>query len=124
MPETVPHQRIIHINRDMPKDKEGDFILVKKKNLVAAYKILNAFATYLWLTLAGNKDGFDLAFSPAAIHERAGMPVSTCQDQVNKLIAKGYLVPKSEGSNVYDFYETPRIVEVSYKDPQEQDGNR
>ena len=116
MPETVPNQNIIHINRDMPKDKEGDFLLVKKKNLVAAYKDLNAFATYLWLTLAGNKDGYNFAFSPKAIHQLTGMPESTCKDQVKKLIAHGYLVPKSEGSNVYDFYETPK------KNPEEKTG--
>ena len=37
-----------------------------------------------------------------------GMPISTCKDQVKLLIAKGYLVPKREGSNVFDFFEIPK----------------
>jgi hypothetical protein len=37
-----------------------------------------------------------------------GMPVSTCKDQIKVLKQKGYLVPRSENSNIYDFYETPR----------------
>lgn len=106
--ETVPNQKVVHINRDMPKPNEGNFLLIKKDNLYAAYRDLNATALCLYLYLAGNMDGFRLALSPKAIHEEMGMPISTAKDQIKVLIQKGYLVPKSEGSNVYDFCETPR----------------
>jgi len=109
MPRTVPNQKIIHINRDMPKKNEGNFLQIKKENMYAAYKVLNAHAFSLYLYLAANKDGFDLAFSPEAIHENMGMPVSTVRDQTKKLIDKGYLVPKHENSNVYDFFEKPVV---------------
>ena len=110
MPATVPHQKMFHINRDMPdkNKKEGNFLLIKNENLYAAYKDLNATALCLYLYLAGNMDGFNLAFSPQAVHNEMGMPISTCKDQVKVLIAKGYLVPKAEGSNVYDFFEVPK----------------
>lgn len=107
---SVPNQKVVHINRDMPdkSKKEGNFLLIKNENLYAAYRDLNATALCLYLYLAGNMDGFNLALSPKAVNEEMGMPISTCKDQINVLIRKGYLVPKSEGSNVYDFYETPR----------------
>ena len=105
---TVPNQKVVHINRDMPEKNEGNFLLIKKDNLYAAYRDLNATALCLYLYLAGNMDGFNLALSPKASHAEMGMPESTCKDQIKVLIHKGYLVPKSEGSNVYDFYETPR----------------
>ena len=105
---TVPNQKIVCIHRDMPKENEGNFLLIKKINLYSAYRDLNATALVLYLYLAGNKDGFNLALSPKAIHEEVGLPESTCRDQIKVLIVKGYLVPQQEGSNVYHFYETPK----------------
>lgn len=111
MPNTVQNQKIVHINRDMPKANEGNFLLIKKDNLYAAYRTLNATALCLYLYLAANKDGFDLALSPKAIYTEMGIPISTCKDQVNVLIQRGYLVPKSENSNIFDFYEVPKAKE-------------
>jgi len=108
MPNSYPNQRIVHINRDMPKKDEGNFLLIKKQNLYNAYRDLNATALVLYLYLAGNKDGFDLALSPRAILEEVGMPISTCNDQVKALIRKGYLVQRKEESNIYNFYEVPK----------------
>ena len=111
MPTTSPNQKIVHIHRDMPKDGEGNFLLIKKENLYNAYRDLNATALVLYLYLAGNKDGFDLALSPKAIHAEIGFPESTCRDQIHTLIAKGYLVPMHEKSNIYHFYEIPKAKE-------------
>ena len=108
MPYTVENQRRVLVHRDMPKEKEGNFLLIKKENLYAAYRDLNATALCLYLCLAGNKDGFDLAFSPKAIHNEMGLPESTCRDQFKVLVNKGYLVRRSETSNRYDFYEIPK----------------
>lgn len=108
MPYTVENQRRVLVHRDMPKEKEGNFLLIKKENLYAAYRDLNATALCLYLYLAGNKDGFDLAFSPKAIHNEMGLPESTCRDQFKVLVNKGYLVRRSDTSNIYDFYEIPR----------------
>lgn len=113
MPATVPNQKVVHVHRDMPdkNKKEGNFLLIKNENLYAAYRDLNATALCLYLYLAGNKDGFNLAFSPKAIHNEMGLPESTCRDQFKVLVNKGYLVPKHEKSNVYDFYEIPKEKE-------------
>ena len=108
MPTTSPNQKIVHIHRDMPKDGEGNFLLIKKENLYNAYRDLNATALVLYLYLAGNKDGFDLALSPKAIHAEMGLPESTCRDQFKVLVQKGYLVPKQKDSNIFDFYERPK----------------
>lgn len=108
MSYTVENQRRVLVHRDMPKKKEGNFLLIKKENLYAAYRNLNATALCLYLYLAGNKDGFDLAFSPKAIHNEMGLPESTCRDQFRVLENKGYLVRRDEKSNRYDFYEIPK----------------
>ena len=111
MAATVPNQKVVHVNRDMPEKNEGNFLLIKKENLYAAYRDLNATALCLYLYLAGNMNGFNLAFSPKAIHNEMGLPESTCRDQFNVLAKKGYLVPKHEKSNIYDFYEIPKEKE-------------
>ena len=108
---TVPNQKMVHINRDMPEKNEGNFLLIKKDNLYAAYRDLNATALCLYLYLAANMHGYHFALSPKAISEEMGMPVSTVKDQINVLIKKGYLVRRAEGSNIYDFYEAPREEE-------------
>lgn len=108
MPYTVENQRRVLVHRDMPGKDEGNFLLIKKENLYAAYRDLNATALCLYLYLAGNKDGFDLAFSPKAIRNEMGLPESTCRDQFKVLVNKGYLVRRNESSNVYDFYEIPK----------------
>ena len=92
----------------MPGENEGNFLMIKKSNLYEAYRTLNATALCLYLFLAGNKDGYNLEYSPKAIHAEMGMPESTCRDQFKVLVEKGFLVPKHEGSNIFDFYETPR----------------
>ena len=104
---SVPNQRIVKVHREMP-GKEGNFLQIKKSNLYEAYRTLNATALCLYLFLAGNKDGYSLEYSPKAIHAEMGMPESTCRDQFNVLVNKGYLVPKHEKSNIYDFFEMPK----------------
>ena len=113
MSNTVENQRRVLVHRDMPKEKEGNFLLIKKENLYAAYRELNATALCLYLYLAGNKDGFDLAFSPKAIHNEMGLPESTCRDQFKVLVNKGYLIRRNETSNRYDFYEIPKEKETA-----------
>ena len=93
---TVPNQRVVNIHRDMPGEKEGNFLLIKKNNLYDAYRNLNATALCLYLYLAGNRNGYNLEFSPKAIHAEMGMPESTCRDQFKVLVEKGYLVPKRD----------------------------
>jgi len=112
MPQTVPNQRTIYIHRKMPTSG-APFLTIKLDHLFNAYRDLNATGLVLYLYLASNKDGYNLAFSPQAVENSIGMPRSTCRDQFNKLVDKGYLVQKSPDSNIYNFYETPQNNSVT-----------
>ena len=100
---TYPNQRVIHINREAAK---SDFLGIKNTNWQAAARDLGAHALMLYMYLAANADGYNLALSPAAIRQAIAMPRSTYQDQFVKLIDRGYIV--QESGNVYSFYETPQ----------------
>ena len=89
----------------------SDFLGIKNENWMYASRDLGAHALRLYLYLAANANGYNLALSPAAIRQSIGMPTSTYRDQFVKLIDKGYLVPNS--SNGYDFFELPQARPVS-----------
>ena len=110
MPNTVPNQKVVHVHRDMPdkNKKEGNFLLIKKENWYAANKDLRPYGLQLYLYIAGNRDGFDFALSQEAAERDAGITKTTFHKYVKVLIEKGYLVPRKENSNIYDFYEVPR----------------
>lgn len=101
---TVPNQKIIHIHRAKLKDTQ--FLQIRKDHWYAANKDLTPYGLQLYLYLAGNKEGYDLALSQVDAEE-AGIAKTTFHKYVKILIEKGYLVPRGEGSNIYDFYETP-----------------
>ena len=103
MPQTFPNQRMVRVHRERAKT---DFLGIKNENWMYASRDLGAHALRLYLYLAANADGYNLALSPADIRQRIGMPTSTYRDQFLVLVDKGYLVPNS--SNGYDFYELPQ----------------
>ncbi|MGM9584287.1 MAG: hypothetical protein ACI3V1_01980 [Faecousia sp.] len=113
MPNTVPNQKVVHVHRDMPdkNKKEGNFLLIKKENWYAANKDLEPYGLQLYLYIAGNRDGFDFALSQEAAERDAGITKTTFHKYVKVLIEKGYLVPRKENSNIYDFYEVPKRKE-------------
>ena len=105
---TYPNQRVVNIHREAAK---SDFLGIKNQNWQAAARDLGAHALMLYMYLAANADGFNLALSPAAVRQATGMPRSTYQDQFIKLIDKGYIIQVS--GNVYNFYETPQPSHAS-----------
>ena len=113
MPNTVPNQKVVHVHRDMPdkNKKEGNFLLIKKENWYAANKDLEPYGLQLYLYIAGNRDGFDFALSKEAAEQEAGIKKTSYHKYVKVLIEKGYLVPRKENSNIYDFYEVPKRKE-------------
>ena len=113
MPNTVPNQKLVHVHRDMPdkNKKEGNFLLIKKENWYAANKDLEPYGLQLYLYIAGNRDGFDFALSQEAAEREAGIKKTSYHKYVNLMIEKGYLVPRKENSNIYDFYEVPKRKE-------------
>lgn len=113
MPNTVPNQKVVHVHRDMPdkNKKEGNFLLIKKENWYAANKDLEPYGLQLYLYIAGNRDGFDFALSQDAAEREAGIKKTSYHKYVNLMIEKGYLVPRKENSNIFDFYEVPKRKE-------------
>ena len=107
---TVPNQKVITVHTEKC---ERDFIQIKKENFANAFKILGGSYTaiYLYICLAGNKEGYKFAYSPKAIANQFGMPETTARDQLKKLVECGFLVQKHEGSNQYDFYQVPHAQE-------------
>ena len=85
-----------------------------------AARDLGAHALMLYLYFASNANGYTLALSPAAIRQAIGMPRSTYQDQILKLIDKGYLI--ETGANSFDFYEVPKPRHGNNQKPVTADG--
>lgn len=103
---TFPNQRMITIHKEPLMDW---FIGINRDVWFAACRDLGGYtsALKLYTYLAANKNGYNLAFSPAAILKEIGMPTSTTSDQFKILVDKGYLVLNH--NNTYDFYEYPRL---------------
>ena len=108
MPNTVPNQKVVHVNR---QKCDKNFLQISKDNWYAANKDLGPYGLQLYLYIAGNRDGFDFALSQEAAERDAGITKTTFHKYVKVLIEKGYLVPRKENSNVYDFYEVPKRKE-------------
>ena len=102
---TFPNQRTIKINREAAK---RDFLGIKNENWQAAARDLGAHSLMLYLYLASNADGYNIALSPVAVRQAIGMARSTYHDQFHRLVDKGYLVPAS--GNTFEFYEVPQTA--------------
>lgn len=108
---TFPNQKIVRINREKASN---NFLGIKNENWYAASRDLGATALRLYLYLASNANGYNLALSPAAIEVDIGIPRSTYRDQFKALVKKGYLV-ETKG-NQYEFYEVPQPAAVQTKE--------
>ena len=108
MPNTVPNQKVVHVNR---QKCDKNFLQISKDNWYAANKDLGPYGLQLYLYIAGNRDGFDFALSQEAAERDVGITKTTFHKYVKVLIEKGYLVPRKENSNIYDFYEVPKRKE-------------
>lgn len=108
MPNTVPNQKVVHVNR---QKCDKNFLQISKENWYAVNKDLGPYGLQLYLYIAGNRDGFDFALSQEAAERDAGITKTTFHKYVKVLIEKGYLVSRKENSNIYDFYEVPKRKE-------------
>ena len=108
MPNTVPNQKVVHVNR---QKCDKNFLQISKENWYAVNKDLGPYGLQLYLYIAGNRDGFDFALSQEAAEREAGIKKTSYHKYVNLMIEKGYLVPRKENSNIYDFYEVPKRKE-------------
>ena len=108
MPNTVPNQKVVHVNR---QKCDKNFLQISKDNWYAANKDLEPYGLQLYLYIAGNREGFDFALSQEAAEREAGIKKTSYHKYVNLMIEKGYLVPRKENSNIFDFYEVPKRKE-------------
>ena len=105
---TYPNQKIIHIN----KETSNDFLQIDKDAWMKASNELtyNAFKIYLYL--AGNQDGFDLALSRKALTDNIKMHDNSYSKGIKELTDKGYIIHKQ--GNIYDFYLIPHSSGISH----------
>lgn len=101
--KTYANQRTVKIHREKATT---DFLGIKNENWKAASRDLGAHALRLYLYLAANADGFNLALSQRAAEYDIGIPRSTYYDQFRVLENKGYL--KHIRGNTYEFFEKPQ----------------
>ena len=98
MPNTFPNQRTIKVNREVAR---RDFLGIKNDNWQAAARDLGAHALMLYMYLASNADGYNLALSPVAVRHAIGMARSTYHDQFHRLVDKAIFVYE-KGSSALD----------------------
>lgn len=117
--KTVPNQKVVEIGSKVACDKNNIYCKINKATMFSAMRDLKEPATVngketipkeafaLFMYFASNASGYKFALSQQAVLADTGIKRDAYQSAVNFLIAKGYLVPKHEGSNWYVFHEQP-----------------
>lgn len=103
--KTYPNQKVIHIQK---RTYEDNFLQVGNDEWQRAARELSGSAFKLYLYLAGNKDGYDLALSQKAVENMIGLSKNTYHQAVKELEAKSYL--SCVKGNVYVFSTSPSEV--------------
>ena len=106
-------QIIIHKNQQ----QTAPFVTLSSNTIVNVYKKLqDAEAFYLYLYLCGNRDGFSTSFSAESLALKCGQPASLIEENFNKLVKAGFLVPQESNENLYDFYAStePYVPQMIY----------
>lgn len=117
MPYTVENQKVIRIH----KPKYGyDFLQVANKEWMTVNKTLSPYGLQLYLFLAGNADNFEVALSPEAAEQMAGIRSTTFYKYLRLLEEAGYLVWRK--GNCFDFYTSPRPAEERTHPDEHSDG--
>lgn len=99
---TYPNQKIIHIQK---KKVVKDFLQIGNSEWQEASRTLRDSGFKLYLYLASNADGFDLALSQKAFQEATGVKKTAYYDAIKELLNKGYLEEKQ--GNIFIFFVTP-----------------
>lgn len=100
--KTYPNQKIITINK-AKTDKQNTYATINKECLIKAVTELKHNELKIYLYLASNQNGYQLALSSADVAEKTNASKRKIQEAINSLIEKGYLV--ETGANSYDFIE-------------------
>lgn len=84
---TYPNQKIVEIMKSAC-DKNNEYAILNMDALHYAAKDLSATDFKLYIYLAKNKDGFDLALSKKAFMDWAGCQENTYRSTVSSLVQK------------------------------------
>lgn len=115
---TAPNQRIINVSKDTPaKGTRKPFAAIFLEYIEAASKNLQGEVAFkMWLYLASNANNYCFAWSPAAFAEAYGCSEKSAREAFNQLVAKNYLVQKTNRKNEYTFYELPVVATAEAAD--------
>lgn len=120
MGKTVANQKIIIIKKTPCK---SNFLQVSNEEwMQAAVKCEKSFAAFkLYLYLAGNEVGYNLALSQVAVEQALGIKKTGYYDAISKLQELGYLV--DIGKNQMEFY-TALSATAENSVPEEKEDNK
>ena len=107
---SFPNQDKVTIHKE---HYDANFLQVGIDEWMTAYNNLKPGTFGLYLYLCGNKEGFHLALSSAAVQHALGYSDSTYRRAKKELIDKGYLIVSERSSHIMDFFPTPPIMESS-----------
>ena len=107
---TFPNQDKVTIHKER---YDANFLQVGIDEWTTAFNTLKPGSFGLYLYLCGNKEGYHLALSSAAVQHALGYSDSTYRRAKKELIDKGYLIVSERSPHVMDFFPTPPIMESS-----------
>ena len=99
---TYPNQKVIHINK---KSYKSNFLQVGIDEWQEAFKELKPSTFAIYLYLASNADGFDLALSQKAIENALGIKKTAYHNAIAELKEKGYI--RTIQGNIESFFTAP-----------------
>ena len=106
-----PNQKHVRICKEeyMKKPKDGKLAYgkISIKGSQYAMKDLSPAQFQVWFYFAKNEHNFDFWVSPATALSEYGISKSTFHKATTKLLSKGYLVPRDNKGNEFDFYQIP-----------------
>lgn len=106
--QSNPNQRRIVISGKEKCDTDHVYARINKKAILEAMRNLTPTQFEVWLYLSSQNNGYDFAFSPAAVSKETGIAKSSLQAGIRKLIEQNYLIKRKDNSNIFDFYQIPK----------------
>ena len=103
---SVANQKIVRIAGRKPRDRNNLFATMNLEALQHAMQELKGSSFKLWAYFNKNQDKYQLELSQKACAEW-GIKKDSYYSAVKDLTEKGYLVPITPYSNIFDFHEIP-----------------
>ena len=102
---SVPNQKKVIIGKRVKRNKSNLYAMMNIEALQEAIQNLKWSSLKMWLYFNKNQDNYQFDLSPKACKDW-GIKKDSYYSGIEELIAKGYLVPIQEGSNIYVFFES------------------